>query len=203
MMKRIIVALFLVFSFGATMYVPAAHAGTDCDYQVRGISNESVKNATLVACMKAAESEKVVKKDVVDSIMSLDEDSITKMSSLMTTAIGSMARDLNIAVNEFVQTDVGKLAFFTLSYAIFGDDVKAIVGLILILIFSNVAINKTLESIIDCTPYQATNIFGREVTRYKAGSWREMGESQAFWYWAFNVLRIAIVVISIGVTFWG
>lgn len=61
--------------------------------------------------------------------------SYVELSSAIAKAVGDTAKELNIAVNDFIKTDAGKYVVFYAGYQLLGDDIrKVFVGMLCLFI---------------------------------------------------------------------
>ncbi|WP_210498972.1 hypothetical protein [Vibrio crassostreae] len=116
-MKRLITTLLLVFSVTAQ---------ANCDLAVKNISDETVKNTTLIACMKAEKEAIAHSEDITEAAIGVlaEPDKLEELAHSYSSAIGIMAKDLGVAANEFIDTEAGQLAVYAIIYTVFGEDIK-------------------------------------------------------------------------------
>lgn len=115
----IILAVSLISFFSSLAY-----AG-QCEDAVRGMTDKTIQQTTLATCLQA-EKESSGTKSVAVDILS-DPDKLDKIVGTYSTALGKMASDLGIAANEFIKTDAGKIATFSILYTIFGEDLRGLI----------------------------------------------------------------------------
>ena len=115
-MKRIILSVLLMF-----MFVNVSSA----ELNGAGLSAEQRAQIQLdIEKMKKAPENTIEK---VDEWVTISE----RVSKIFTTTLVAMAEQASMSVNEFVKTDVGKLAVVGIMYKVAGDKIIGVFGGIL------------------------------------------------------------------------
>lgn len=121
-MKRIFLAMLLLVSFPVM----------SCEISNSGLSKEAVASLK-VACEQAKLDELKQKSDITGYITADRVSAISSVSSDIAMAIGTAAKQIGIAANEFLQTPAGILVAFGIFMKLFLTQVVGIVGLIVMI----------------------------------------------------------------------
>lgn len=190
---KIMKNLFLVLTL--MLSTLSFNALADCDNEVKYISDEGVKSAALVACLKAEKVNDTTANVVKDTLSNPDK--LSALASSYSSAVGIMARDLGMAANEFIKTDAGELAVLALIWTLFGSTIQGIFGTFIIIPILLLCWRLTLDTynpkLIDVGVKDKN---GNAVMRRK--TWEEMEEGQCIWLVCFTIsILLAIVLVSI------
>jgi hypothetical protein len=108
----------LVLSLIAVLFLSGLAAADPIQIDPDRLSPESVKK--LYELKKAAED---IKAPVIETLKVTTPDQVEKWANLgqgIAKAIGATCKELNVEVNAFVQTPVGRMAMFMIVYKIIG-----------------------------------------------------------------------------------
>lgn len=114
-MKHIARALLLVASFAAF----TAHAQQDPECFIDPDWKQSKINETLEACKQQAES-------AAPEVVAQNVSAYAEVAKGVAEAIGIAAREVGVAVDEFVKTDAGKMTIALIVWHVAGDDIKGV-----------------------------------------------------------------------------
>lgn len=130
-----------------------------------------------------------------------DKEEITsyaKEATEFAKALGIAARELGLAVDDFVKTDAGKLTAALIAWKVLGDDIKGIVFGIPILILTvwlwfsgGNYILRTGEQ------YRTTGLFGYAKRKPAKRSIQDLEGSDGFAFFLLSVLCMIMFVVSI------
>lgn len=114
-MKRIIVTLLLILS------VPAM-----ADVSTQGLSDQQkAQLAAQAAQMKADNASAPISGDIIQEVIT-NPDAVNKYAQIgeaIAKSIGAAARELNVEVNKFSESGVGKLVMVMTVYHFFGSEI--------------------------------------------------------------------------------
>ena len=121
-MKTLFVVLAVLFCFAISTPSVMAQAQQntkvvvdlkDLDYNTRN---------TIIKYIKDQEEATNQNKSLIDTVSKIDPDSVGLWVKAITNGIRDICKDLNVAVNEFIQTPVGIIVAGTLIYNVIGRD---------------------------------------------------------------------------------
>lgn len=112
-MKKWFAMILVVASFST-----AAQTNTDCTIDPDW--NQSKINETLAACKQQATR-------IAPEVVVQDVSAYAEIAKGVAEAIGIAAREVGVAVDEFVKTDAGKMTIALIVWHVAGDDIKGIV----------------------------------------------------------------------------
>lgn len=196
-MKRFIVALLLVFS-------SFAFAGID-SRAISGDFNDLPEQTKLAIAKQIADakaSQKPALPGVVETVAAVTPERLNEWAEKgkgIGMAIGSAAKELGIAANDFLKTDAGKMTMGIILWKMLGHDITHFIGGF-VFFFSLASIwvyiyrRTCLVSSITLTPVQL-KVLGVEVTRnIKTTEYNQRpGDGEHFF---LMVIGVAIILVS-------
>ncbi|QAU04577.1 hypothetical protein Va1_323 [Vibrio phage Va1] len=167
----------------------------NCDNEVKYISDEGVKSAALVACLKAEKAKESTSDVVKDALTNPDK--LSNLAKSYSSAVGIMARDLGMAANEFIKTDAGLIAVLAILWTLFGSTIQGVFGTFIIIPILLLSWRLTLDTFNPkLIEIDAKDKKGNALMRRK--SWEEMEEGQCVWLVVFTIaILLSIILVSI------
>lgn len=181
-MKKIIILIGLLMTFSAS--------AVDCDYIVKNQTG-AVKDQMLVACLKASSEA-----DSIEKVLN-DPDKVADIAKTYSSAIGIMAKEVGMAVNEFIKTDAGMIATVAVIYTVFGDDLRRMIFGIPIVLVIMFMWRKFVDTMI---PKKEIKDKDGKIT-YTAVRFYDYSEGEATWYVVSSIAAGVTIVFVLVIAF--
>jgi len=183
-MKYCIMIVLAVFSF-STLAQQAPECKIDPDWK------QSKIQETLEACKQSTTA-------VVPQAVAQDVSAYAEIAKGVAEAIGIAAREVGVAVDEFVKTDTGKMTVALIVWHVAGDDIKGMLFGIPGILFA-VWLWFTIAARLKRTGEYVTvkNRWGREVSVHKLKAVADFDGPDGFSFLILSVFCGAIVVVCL------
>lgn len=198
-MKNILKMALLSCCLLATPMAMAQSCSSQID-NISGLTN-TAKQEMIINCEKAKlvtpvqdSSKQASAEAVADNL-----DKYSDIAMKFAKALGIAAKELGIAVNDFVGTTAGKLTIAFIAYQLFGATLSYVLfgGLSLILVNRLMSRLRTHLTYSGEVEIEVTNIFGHKKTKtvIKRESWSHMYDTACFWFVVSFLLEALIIAI--------
>ena len=182
---RALVAVAALAAFSVSAQQAEPNCAIDPDWTQQKI------NETLNACKSQAQS-------VAPEVIVQDVSAYAEVAKGVAEAIGIAAREVGLAVDEFIKTDAGKMTVSLIVWHVAGDDLKGIVFGIPTILFAvwlwfavTARIKRTGEYI------TVKNRWGTERSIHKQKSVADLDGADGFSYLIASVFCIVLVAVSV------
>lgn len=194
-MKKLLISATIAIA--ALTAIPAQ--AYSCSQQVNGISglSDETKQSMIVSCEQ--NKLKDVQAPKIGSTTVEEMDKWSDVSLKFAKAIGVAAKEFGVAVNDFLETDAGKLTAVFIGWQVLGDDISYVGISIIVLIFALGTTNK-LRKTIRLSHYAEKDKFflGKKIGTEKAAmysSWGDLSSETAFLIVCTHLIEIVLFIV--------